>query len=34
MFFLLTDPARMQAETTWALTVLGYLAKLVFGILG
>jgi len=24
----------MQAETSWALTVLGYLAKLVLGILG
>lgn len=23
-----------QAETTWAMTVLGYLAKLVLGVLG
>ena len=27
-------PQGEKAETTWALTVLGYLAKLVFGILG
>ncbi|XP_014510847.1 LIMR family protein At5g01460 [Vigna radiata var. radiata] len=27
-------PQGEKAETTWALTILGYLAKLVFGILG
>ena len=34
MVLPLIDPVWMQAETTWALTVLGYLAKFVLGILG
>jgi len=35
MFKILSlTPVMVQAEATWAFTVLGYIGKLIFGVVG